>query len=276
MMTRNSVANRSDRTSVAAGTFRAVWRRLAPSLAAPSLAAALLAAIATAGCGGAKPVPRKITLPENVIAHPPSMSVIVTRPGPTSLATSLRALGVRFSRVTIVEKREMVLPETPVIILDEEALVDEEVLRQYPELLRWTKEGGTLIILRQDPRTMQTLRARGHGDVASREVSYRVELHPAGDREPLLSWPNPISRADLDSLGLEAHQLAFGNSESKVLLAGNTQHVDSSATILVEPFGAGTLWYVGVPIAARAATGLPAEQKMLANLLTAVGPRREL
>lgn len=237
---------------------------------------AFLATLLFGACAGSPPaITHHAPLPENIQVDPPGSMQIITRLGPTQLTTALRALGIPFDRQILHEDSAFTLPEAPVAILDEGALDDETIAHFYPRLLRWARDGGTLIVLMQSPESMSRLPNYIGQDIMPRSVTYTIDLFPAREKEQSLIWPNRIDRADLDSFRVGTRQLSHGNGAARAIIAGNTIRPDSSAALLTEPFGKGTMWYVGLPITARAAAGLPAEQKLLANIVSAVR-RRDL
>jgi hypothetical protein len=83
-----------------------------------------------------------------------------------------------------------------------------------------------------------------------------------------MTTPNQIRHADLDSLSPRARQLAQGGKGARAVISANLQSPDSSATLLLEPAGRGSIWYVAMPLTQRAAAGYEAEQKILANMLS--------
>jgi hypothetical protein len=122
--------------------------------------------------------------------------------------------------------------------------------------------------LRQEPETLVKLRARIRYAVVSHALEFRVELAAPFRSHRALSIPNTVNKADLDSFSVRTTQLAFGTASAKAILAANLQRPDSSAALLLEPNGRGSLWYCSFPIAERAAAGYEAEQKLLANLIS--------
>jgi hypothetical protein len=248
-----------------------------PTIHSASIATLCLTALLVLGpgCSASRPVAhRPPPLPENVLADPPRLVDILTPPGPSPLATALRALGIPFRRSIVHEDSALAMPQSPFAILDEEIMASEAGARMLPGLLRWTRAGGTMVMLVQSPGVMAELRRRVPQDIIQREVSYTLQLHPAHEHEKILAEPNRITRSDLDSLAPGARQLALGNVDARAVIAGNTIHPDSSAALLVEPYGKGALWYLGFPVTARAAAGDPAGQKLLANIASALARRR--
>ena len=101
------------------------------------------------------------------------------------------------------------------------------------------------------------IRAVGHGvDLVTPQPGYRA-----------LVAPNAIGRDDLEAYSERTAQFARGRS-ARAIIAGNLDRPDSSAALLRAIYGKGTIFYVAFPIAAGAAEGSPADQRLLANLLS--------
>jgi hypothetical protein len=239
-----------------------------------SIALCIVLALAS-GCGS----PPVITtvLPENVMAHPPHVVGVVSLDTASPIYTALRALGVRYHRVPIDSLTRYDRYRLPIVILDRELLEDERVAGAWQIFLDHIRKGGTtLMLLQQQPETMRKLASR-YSNVLPRPVAYSLSLVLPQPDHPVATTPNRILDEDLDSLSLYANQLALGDRQARAIISANLQSPDSSAAILLAPNGRGAVWYIGMPIMARAAAGYPAEQRLLANILSydATGWRKE-
>jgi hypothetical protein len=220
------------------------------------------------GCGG-RPIITRV-LPENVMAQPVGTVGIISLNDSSAIITAMRALGIPFHRIPVDSIERVERYGFRQLLMDEDLLEDEGVMKGYRGFLDHIRKGSTLILLRQKPEVMRRL-AEPAVTVVPREVEYSITLLlPRGDH-PLVTTPNHLLRRDLDSLSPFTHQLSHGDRSARAVIAANLQSPDSSAALLVQPAGRGAIWYVAFPIAQRAAAGYEAEQKLLANLVSFSG-----
>jgi hypothetical protein len=231
------------------------------------VAIALIAAI-TLNIGCSSPPVIRHVLPENIMVHPPQVVGVVTLEAGSPIYTALRALGVPWHRIPIDSLVRIDRYGLPVVIMDENLLEDERVTGAYPVFLDHVRKGGiTLLMLQQNPETMQKLFSR-YSTTRPRQVEYTLHLVMPRPEHPAVTIPNRITQEDLDSLSLHVHQLAMSDKSGQALLSANLQAPDSSAALLLTPAGKGAVWYASFPFMERAAAGYPAEQRLLANLLS--------
>jgi hypothetical protein len=231
---------------------------------------ALLAPIAIliligSGCGSTPTVTR--VLPENIMAQPVGTVGVVSLTDGSPLLTSLRALGIPYRRIPVDSLSRLERYTFPQVVLDEELLEDERASKAYRLIIDKVRSGPTLILLHQNPETLQKLTSAA-ATLIPRGVEYTITLVIPRTGHPVMTTPNMIRRADLDSLSPRTRQLALGGRGARAVIAANLQSPDSSAALLLEPAGKGTIWYVAMPVTTRAAAGYEAEQKILANLLS--------
>jgi hypothetical protein len=231
-------------------------------LPAPLIPLLLLAA----ACGTSRPAPS--ALPENIAADPRG-AVGIIAPSPTStLPTALRALGVPFRRLAHDDFEESMLDGLSLVVLDEGAVDDPAVPLALPRLFDRSRTAGlSLVVLAQTDETGRETLRRNLAPFEPRRVSHGIELVAPQRGHRLLVSPNTINADDLEQYAERTHQLARGKG-GRAILAGNLDRPDSSAALLRVPYGKGTVLYVAFPLAARAAEGYAAEQRLLANLLS--------
>lgn len=229
-----------------------------------SLVATLVAFLV--GCGGGV---RSATnkLPENIMVQPQGTVGIISVESRSQLPTALRALGIPYRRLAPASLAKIDLKEFAAIVIDEEALDDDGVLGAYRTLLAHVRSGGTMLVLRQEPKplTKATLRFRS---ITAQDVDFGMNLVAIRKSDPMITTPNKITREDLDSLSRNARQIARGGSDARGIISGNLTAPDSSAILLWDPVDQGVIWYLSIAVTARAAAGFEAEQKLLANLLS--------
>jgi hypothetical protein len=230
------------------------------------VALALIAAI-TFNIGCSSPPVIKHVLPENVMVHPPPTVGVVALDAQSPIYTALRALGVPWHRIPIDSLVRFDRYTLPVVIMDENLLEDERVAGAWPVFLDHIRKGTTLVMLKQNPGTMQKMASR-YSTTRARQVDYTLHLVLPRPEHPAVSIPNRLTQDDLDSLSLDVHQLAFSDKSALALVSANLQSPDSSAALLLTTAGRGAVWYATFPFMRRAAAGYPAEQKLLANLLS--------
>jgi hypothetical protein len=230
------------------------------------VALALIAAI-TLNIGCSSPPVITHVLPENIMVHPPHTVGVITLEAQSPIYTTLRALGVPWHRIPIDSLVRFDRYTLPIVIMDENLLEDERVAGAWPVFLDHIRKGTTLLMLQQNPETMQKMASR-YSTTRSRQVDYTLHLVMPRPEHPAVSIPNRLTQVDLDSLSLNAHQLAFSDKTALALVSANLQSPDSSAALLLTPAGRGAVWYASFPFMTRAAAGYPAEQKLLANLLS--------
>jgi hypothetical protein len=229
-------------------------------------AVVLLMALAV-GCGGT----RQITtsgLASNVMAQPRGTVGILTASAPSSLPLALRALGVPYKQLASQTLREDLFT-MQIVMVDEGALDDDAALREYARILDHAAQYGTVVVLlHQDSRTMRKVVAKLKHKVYPRDVEYGIRLTTTKQTDPVLNYPNPLTRTNYDSISTRVTQLVSGGRDARGIIAANVEAPDSSAAMLWEPFEKGFVWYVSVPVTAHAAAGYEAEQKLIANLVS--------
>lgn len=248
-----------------------IWKPVATANVPPrryGLAALLLLAF-LASCGSPeRPIFRG--LPANVMAQPRgSIAVITLTGGTSSLTTSLRALGIPYRTIALAGVPQHDLASYHTLFYDENLLEADKELAAYGRVLdHVARRGGTLILLRQEPSLLRKATAKLPYKLYPREVDYRLVMAKPRREDPVVMAPNPITRANLDSMSMRVTQLVFGGTEARAVLATNLDAPDSSATLLWEPYERGAVWYISFPIADYAAAGREAEQKLIANLVS--------
>jgi hypothetical protein len=231
------------------------------------VALALIAVITlNPGCSSPPPVITHV-LPENVMVHPPQTVGVITLEAQSPIYTALRALGVSWHRIPIDSLVRFDRYRLPIVIMEENLLEDERVAGAYRVFLDHIRKGTTLLMLQQNPETMQKMASR-YSTTKSRQVDYTLHLVMPRPEHPAVSTPNQLTQADMDSLSLDVHQLAFSDKYAFAMISANLQSPDSSAALLLTTAGQGAVWYATFPFMTRAAAGYPAEQKLLANLLS--------
>jgi hypothetical protein len=226
------------------------------------------------GCGGSTETVFR-NLPANVIVFPRGTAGVL---GGSSTHTALRALGVPSQVLPLDSIQQIDLSAYPVLILEEGILGDERALAAYPFILERVKRGTTLLMMKQSPETMQTLRARFTDLIAPRSVEYTLEAMVPRSDDPImqvLDDPNRITQTDLDSLSRYAMQMVAGGRRARAVLASNIVEPNAAALLLWEPIGRGQLFYSALALTPRAAAGHAAEQKLLANLLSYTQPQSQ-
>ncbi len=232
-----------------------------------TLGSLLLGALLAAGCGGSR-VGYSGRLPANVMVHPKGTVGVVTASTDGAIVQMMVALGIPFEKIPLEGLSKADLDQYACMLIDEGTLDDPRAALGYSHLVDHVHGGASLVILRQSIEGMQKLRARVRGAATPREADYAITIRLARHNDPIIRVPNTITRADLDSLSLRSRQLVHGSSEARAVLAANVQSPDSSATLLWEPMGNGTIWYCSFPVVLRAAAGFEAEQKIAANILS--------
>lgn len=222
--------------------------------------------VAIGGCGSTAEHATR-SLPENVMAHPNGAVGLLTTTPTSTVATALRALGIPFERITPENFARSDLADFRTYLMDELALDEEKMGMIYRRAMQETKYGKIFIILHQSQKPLATVTAPV-GKISPRDVDFGMRLVSIRPSDPMLTTPNSITRADLDSLSREAAQIVAGGSDARAILSSNTSDADDSALLLWDPYEDGTVWYLSIPIAERAAAGFAAEQKLLANLLS--------
>ncbi len=227
----------------------------------------MLLALLAPGCGGKQPILR--LLPENIMANPRGTVGVIAPFDRSELLVALRALGIPYTRITLADGARQDLTPYTVLMIDEDAMEYTEALQAYSRLLAHvSKNGATVIMLNQRTKTLQKAGAGTPLKLAPRDLEYTVVLAPPLLDDPIMRQPNQITRTNLDSLSRRTAQLVTGGEHARALLAANLQTPDASAALLWEKLGKGTVWYLAFPVAAHAAAGHEAEQKLLANLLS--------
>jgi|GEM_PF-2045274 len=223
---------------------------------------------AVAGCGGARSIPPRV-FPENIVAHPRGTIGVVAPGERPPLLTALRALGVPYHHLSLKDFAGLDLTPYVVMILDEGALEYDGAAPAYARMLEHTtRTGGTLIVLNQPTPALRQISTRLPLKLVPRDIDYRIDLALPRRDDPVTVQPNAITRGNLDSLARKTSQLVYGGRDARALIAANLDAPDSSAALLWEPVGKGTVWYLAVPVAGYAAAGYEAEQKVVANLVS--------
>ncbi|MDB5035770.1 MAG: hypothetical protein JWQ98_3011 [Chlorobi bacterium] len=229
-------------------------------------AVTLLMALAT-GCGGTKQITTS-GLASNVMAQPRGTIGILTAAAPSELPLALQALGIPYKRLASQTLREDLFT-MQIVMVDEGALDDEAAVREYARILDHAAQYGIIVVLlHQDSRTMRRVVGKLKHKVYPRDVEYGIRLTTTKGADPVLNYPNPLTRTNYDSIGGRVTQLVSGGRDARGIIAANVEAPDSSAAMLWEPFEKGFVWYVSVPITAHAAAGYEAEQKLIANLVS--------
>jgi hypothetical protein len=232
-----------------------------------ALRAATLLLTLAAGCGGAQRITTS-GLPANVMAQPRGTVGILTTTASSDLSRALRALGIPHKRLASQTLREDLFT-MQIVMVDEDALDDDATVREYARILDHAAQYGTVVVLlHQDSKTMRNIAGKLRHKVYPRDVEYGIRLVTTKKSDPVLNYPNTLTRTNYDSLGARARQLVSGGSDARGIIAANVESPDSSATMLWEPFEKGFVWYLSVPVTAHAAAGYEAEQKLLANLVS--------
>lgn len=227
---------------------------------------AIAIALSSTGCGsGGSGATR--SLPGNIMARPNGIVGVVTVGAISSLPTALRALGVPFEQISTEGFGKRDLTRYKTIVIDEFAFDEESLGPIYRRIMLEVKYGRTLIILRQQEKRLPVVTGPVRR-ITAREIDFGVRLTTVRRTDPMLTSPNAITRENLDSLAREARQLASGGPTSRAIISSTTSEADRAALLLWEPYEDGAVWYLAIPIVARAAAGLEAEQKLLANLLS--------
>lgn len=226
----------------------------------------LLLLLLSGGCGSSTEHATR-SLPENIMAHPSGTVAVVTASAASSLPTALRALGIPYVLITPenVAKHDLALYKT--YLLDEMALDEERITPIYKRVMLETKYGKTFVMLHQNVKPLAAV-SEPNRRITPRDVDFGLRLVSIRPSDPMLNNPNDITRADMDSLGREASQIVAGGPDARAILSSNTNDADRAALLLWDPYETGAVWYLSIPIVARAAAGIAAEQKLLANLLS--------
>ena len=227
----------------------------------------ILLTVLLAACGSGRPAPS--LLPENIAAEPRGMLGIVATSPTTSLPTALRALGVPYRTLPIVDLDDRQFEGLSMIVFDEGSLDDPKLADALPRLFDHARTTSTplLMLAQTHDKGRETLRMNA-APIEPRAVGYSVDLVAPQSNHRVLITPNRIDADDLEVLSESVSQLARGRSGGRAILAGNLERPDSSAALLRVPYGKGSIWYVAFPLAAPAASGLGAGQRMLANLVS--------
>lgn len=226
----------------------------------------LLAFLVCAGCGTATEHATR-SLPENIMAHPAGTVGLLTASPASALPTALRALGIPYVQITPENFMKSDLALYPTYLLDELALDEEKMAPIYRRAMQETRYGKTFIMLRQNMKPLAAITAPIRR-ITPRDVDFGLRLVSIRPSDPMLNHPNDITRADMDSLARGASQIVAGGPDARAILSSNTNDADRAALLLWDPYENGAVWYLSIPIVARAAAGHPAEQKLLANLLS--------
>lgn len=225
--------------------------------------------VLAAGCGSPPKPFVKHTLASNILAQPRGKVGLVTTSFASPMRTALRALGIQYGTISLAQVATADLSVYPIVILDEGALDGEKTSAAYEGLVsNVSKYGQTLLILRQSTEVIRKIGGFSQFRLVARDVEYRIVLATPRSGDPVMFRPNPVTRADLDSLSTGTHQLAMGGKEARAIISANLVSPDSSAALLWQPIARGQIWYLSVPIAARAADGRDAERRLLCNLLS--------
>jgi len=222
--------------------------------------------LAASGCGSSPKV-ATASLPANVMARPRGIVGVIPAPENSHLPEALRALGVPYRVLPIEGFTQHDLTHYSTIVVDEMALDNDAMTPVYGRIMREVRFGRNVVILHQRAERISALSGPARKIVA-REVDFTLRLVTIRGADPMLKSPNAITREDLDSLGRHANQIVAGGADARAILSSNTNDADKAAVLLWDRYEDGTIWYLSVPIVARAAAGHPSEQRLLANLLS--------
>jgi hypothetical protein len=229
----------------------------------------ILLLLLAAACGGSSV--QRTTLPENVGADPRGLVGIIAPAPTTALPTALRALGVPYRLLAASQLDGPMLDGLSLVVIDEGALDDLAVAQALPRLLDDTRTSRqSLVILAQsNERGIEVLR-RNAAPFEPRPITHGVSLASPPPAHRTVRTPNVIRGADLAALSERTTQFARGRN-ARAIIAGNLERPDSSAALLRVVYGKGAIYYAAFALTAAAADGQPAEQRMLANLVS-LGP----
>ena len=231
------------------------------------IAIALLLTIGSCG----SPAHVRTTLPENVAADPRGLVGIIAPAPTTALPAALRALGVPYRLIPPADIDERQLEGLSLVVVDERAIDELAVAQALPRLFDDTRTAGRplLILTQSNERGVEALRANA-APFEPRPVAHGVELAaPRGVHRALVA-PNVLRGDDIAIFSDRTTQLVRGRN-ARALLAGNLDRPDSSAALVRVTYGKGAVYYVSFELTAGAADGQPAEQRLLANLVS-LGP----
>lgn len=229
----------------------------------------VVAAALAAACTST-PVPQTARrLPANVLAQPRGTVGLVLASFNSPTPTALRALGITYRPIPLAQAPKMDLSAFQVLLLDEDALEADNGFVVYDNLIENVRKYGmTLVVMRQRTETLAKAAKVLPFKLLPRDAEYKIVLVTPRRDDPVMNTPNTIVKADLDSLGRSAGQLVSGGPDARAIISANLDAPDSSAALLWEPYRRGSIWYVAVPVSARAATGAETERKLLSNLVS--------
>ncbi|MBS1912002.1 MAG: hypothetical protein JST22_08460 [Bacteroidetes bacterium] len=203
------------------------------------------------------------------MAQPRGAIGLVLANSASPLPTAMRALGIPFRALPLALIPKTDLSSYQILVVDELALDQDVGFAAYASMIDNVKQHGlTLLLLYQQTPTIVKATKALPFKLYPRDVEYRLSLTSPRHDDPVMTSPNTITTANLDSMSMRTHQLVHGGPDSRAIVSANLDNPDSSGVFVWEPRDRGAIWYIALPIAARAADGYEAEQKVLANFMS--------
>lgn len=191
------------------------------------------------------------------------------------------ALGAAGVPVTVLDLDRLpaaLLDSLDVVVIGPRAYEINNTLRRlHPRLLEWARAGGTLIIQYQQyqyveggfPPLPLTI-GRPHDRVTDEQAQV-TQLMP---RHPAVRTPNLIEAADFDGW-IQERGLYFARSWDpawqELLEMSDPGEAARRGSLLIAPFGKGTVVYTGLAFFRQLPAAVPGAWKLFANLLALGG-----
>lgn len=228
---------------------------------------------------------------ERVIFHLAEASVVVApvrfaagrrvgyvRGAADAIPEALSAAGVSVTVLDLDRLSPVLLDSLDVLVVGPRAYeINADLRRMHPQLLAWARAGGTLITQYQQYQYVQgdfpplpLSIGRPHDRVTDEQarVTQLVPHHPA------VRTPNVITAADFDGW-VQERGLYFARSWDPawqaLLEMSDPGEEPQRGSLLVAPYGEGTVVYTGLAFFRQLPAAVPGAWKLFANLLALGG-----
>ncbi len=151
--------------------------------------------------------------------------------------------------------------------------VDERIDFYMPELLKYTENGGTLVIQYNTRHRMKTKNFAPYPITLSRDrvTEEDAEVTFLAPKHPVLNSPNVITEEDFDGW-VQERGLYFpsewANEYEPILSWHDTGEEEKKGSLLVADYGEGKYIYTGISFFRELPAGVPGAYRLLVNLLS--------
>ena len=191
-----------------------------------------------------------------------------------TLAENMQQMGYQVKMLDTQDLVEKELNKLDAIVIGVRAFnVRSNIAEEFPKLLKYIENGGTVIAQYNRPDKLKTEKIAPY-DLhisAERVTDEKAAVTFLAPENPLLNTPNKITSADLDGW-VQERGLYFPNKWddhfTPILAFNDPGEAPAKGSLLVAHYGKGYFIYTGLVFFRELPAGVPGAYRLFANMLS--------